>query len=162
MAAQGEMEPSSDEEYDADCDEEMRKPSCMLPNWASRFAWHSIGDDFEMRFPCFIVVSNDTHKLTCWPQWRQMWLDNAHDSVANLVGAAARHRCNNGMARTMNAHPTFPSIKHSLEAIASLAIIFVRAEQSTEEYHDDSPTCEQTQRVSADAALAQAAHPDRA
>jgi hypothetical protein len=46
------------------------------------FAWHSLRDDFETRFPCFTVASRDANELTSWEQWRQKWLDNADEPLA--------------------------------------------------------------------------------
>ena len=46
------------------------------------FGWQNLRDDFETRFPCFIVASRDAAKVTSWPEWRQKWLDNREDPVA--------------------------------------------------------------------------------
>lgn len=37
------------------------------------FAWHDLGDAFDVQFPGFVARSAAPKRVTSWPQWRDRW-----------------------------------------------------------------------------------------
>ena len=63
------------------------------PTGQSR-AWHGLGEEFNLQYPCFTAHSKDPTQVESWEQWRRRWERKNHLRKGPAMGAQKiTHRC---------------------------------------------------------------------